>query len=233
MVKVILIKKTTNQKLSDIKNFDLENLYKKCNLRKPDNFKKRHTWKMGNSNFYISIYAKDTGRSNSENKYDLPPPIDKTLYFGSLLLVKHEGEELTNENVKDITLEEWTNTYNKLFGGFEDLNQEDSWSEEEEIPEHMKTKQGYSKEGGFIVDDDEIDDEDYIPDESNDEETDDIDDDIGDEDEDEDNMGQDSDINSGDDDDDDEEEDDEDSGYDTDASELGSELSEEIYVDSD
>ena len=94
MVKVILIKKTTNQKLSDIKNFDLENLYKKCNLRKPDNFKKRHTWKMGNSNFYISIYAKDTGRSNSENKYDLPPPIDKTLYFGSLVLVKHEGEEV-------------------------------------------------------------------------------------------------------------------------------------------
>ena len=174
MVKVIIVKKTTNLKLSDIKNFDLENLYKKCNLRKPDNFEKRHTWKMGNSDFYISIYAKDAGRSNSENKYDLPPPIDKTLYFGSLLLVKHEGEELTNENVKDITLEEWTKTYNKLFGGFEDLNGEDSWSEEEEIPEHMKTKQGYSKEGGFIVDDDVIDDEDYIPDESDDEGGDDI-----------------------------------------------------------
>ena len=228
MVKVIIVKKTTNLKLSDIKNFDLENLYKKCNLRKPDNFEKRHTWKMTNSDYYITLYAKDAGRSNSENKYDLPPPVDKKLYFGSLLLVKHKGKELSNENVKDITLEEWATMYNKLFGGFEDLNGEDSWSEEEEIPEHMKTKQGYSKEGGFIVDDDVIDDDDYIPDESDDD-IDAVDDD--DADEEEDNMGHDSDINSVE--DNDEEEDEEDSGYESDASDVGSELSEESYVDSD
>ena len=89
MVKVIIIDKTgKNKKVTDIKNFDVEKLYKKCNLRKKDNFEKRHTWKMKGTNFYISIYTKDAGRANSENKYDLPPPIDENLYFGSLLLVK-------------------------------------------------------------------------------------------------------------------------------------------------
>jgi len=225
MVKVIIIDKTgKNKKVTDIKNFDVEKLYKKCNLRKKDNFEKRHTWKMKGTNFYISIYTKDAGRANSENKYDLPPPIDENLYFGSLLLVKHTEEELTNENAKDITLKDWETTYEKLFGGFIDLNNEDSYSEEEEIPEHMKTKSGYSKEGGFIVDDDELDDDDYLPDEDDGLESEEDAEDEG-----EDNMGHDSEVNSG-----DEDESDEDGEeYDSDASDLGSELSEESYVDSD
>ena len=70
---------------------------------------------------------------------------------------------LVFENAKDITLKDWETTYEKLFGGFIDLNNEDSYSEEEEIPEHMKTKSGYSKEGGFIVDDDEVEERSELP----------------------------------------------------------------------
>ena len=41
MVKLIIVDKGGNLKCSDVKNFDKETLFKKCNLRKKDNFDKR------------------------------------------------------------------------------------------------------------------------------------------------------------------------------------------------
>ena len=140
MVKLIIVDKGGNLKCSDVKNFDKETLFKKCNLRKNDNFDKRATWKMNNE-YYVSLFAKDKGRATSENKYDLPPPIDKELYFGSMILVKHCYNDLTNETAEDFSLEEWNKLYEKLFGGFEDLGEDDSYSEEEEIPSEFQTKQ--------------------------------------------------------------------------------------------
>ena len=78
-------------------------------------------------------------------------------------------KNINNSNVKDTSIEEWNKLYEKLFGGFEDLNNDDSYSDEEEIPEHFKTKEGYSKEDGFIVDSGD-EDGDFVPEyESNDE----------------------------------------------------------------
>ncbi len=225
MVKLIVVDKGANLKCSDVKNFDMDTLYKKCNLRKKDNFDKRHSWKLDSEHF-VTLFSKDKGRANSENKYDLPPPVDSQLYFGSMLIVKHQDKELTNEKVEDLSLEEWNKLYEKLFGGFEDLGDEDSYSEEEEIPEHLQTKQGYSKEGGFVVSDGEEEDDDYIPEEEDEEEeahssTDDA--------EDEDGMGKDSEIE----DDEEEEEDEEEEDDEEYESDVGSELSEESYIDSD
>jgi hypothetical protein len=236
MVKVIIIEKGCNLKCSEIKNVKVDVLYKKCNFRKKDDFDKRHTWKMDDTN-YVTIFSKNKGRANSENKYDLPPPVDTDLYYGSMLLLKHETDEIKNENVKDLTIEEWDKLYEKLFGGFEDLNEEDSYSEEEEIPEHLKTKNGYSKEGGFVVDDDEEEEEEEKEEDDSEEEY--IIDDSEEEahtstdsaDEDEEIMGKDSEIEEEDDEEDKEEDEDEDEEYDSD--EIGSELSEESYVDSD
>ena len=50
----------------------------------------------------------------------------------------------------------WEKIYEKLMGGFEDLIDDDEESEEDYIPPQFKTKQGYSKEDNFIVDDDDI-----------------------------------------------------------------------------
>ena len=96
-----------------LKKFKLDALYKKCNFRKNDNFDKRHTWKMDDIN-YVTIFSKNKGRANSENKYDLPPPVDKDLYYGSMLLLKHETDEIKNENVKDLTIEEWNKLYEEI-----------------------------------------------------------------------------------------------------------------------
>lgn len=236
MTSVLIIDKAGNKKTTTIKKFDLELLYKKCNFRNNLNFKKRWTWKIS-ENVYISLYSKDKGRSNNINKFDLPPPIDKTLYYGSIIVVKHNDKHIDNSNVEDITLTEWEKFYEKLFGGFEDLDDEDSYSEEEEIPEHLKTKQGYSKEDGFIVSDGE-EDEDYNPDDSDNlEELSEYDsnenmDDTGEEDELE-NSHEDieEEDDDGDDDDGDDEEEEEESDDDYDDDDCGSELSEEEYID--
>ena len=172
MVKVVFVSKDASLNEKSVKNLDLKTLHVKCNV-KEDNFGKRHTWKVKGA--YYSVYAKDTGRHSSENKYDLPPPVDEELYFNIMAILKHSDEKITNDNVVDLTKEEWEKTYEQLFGGFENLDDtsgEMSVDEEEEnLSESEKTKQGYKKDG-FVVDDDDEDDEDYVPDEDEDEEDD-------------------------------------------------------------
>ena len=225
MVKVVIVSKGGSLKESSVKNFNEADLFKKGGFRKSTDFSKRIKWKKS-SNENVSLYAKDKGRAGSENKYELPPPIDKDLYFGSLVLVLHTGDDVNPETVDDFTCEEWKKLREKLFGGFEDLTKPEEESSEEEIPEHYKTKEGYSKEDGFIVDDDEDLDEEYIPEESEEEahsSTDSAD-------EDEEIMGEESDIGNT---EEDEDEDDEEEEYEDSDSDVGSELSEESYVDSD
>jgi len=166
MTKIIIVDKNKNKKETKMREFSLENLFKKANLKNSTDFIKHHTWKVKDK--YVSLFAKDSGRANNENGYELPPPVDSKLYFGKIIIVKHFNEEINDDNVEDLKLEEWEKIYEKLFGGFEDLGEEDSFSDEEIIPEKYKTKDGYSKEDGFIVDSGE--DSDFIPDENSDEE---------------------------------------------------------------
>ena len=184
----ILIDKTGE--LKEVKINDIENLYKTCKLKKPDNFDLRHTWnvKIKSDKYKIKLYAKDDGRANTENKYDLPPPIDSDLFFGSMLVIGYnDSDELIN-----MSLELWEQIYEKLFGGFENLKDTAKEDEEEEdeldnIPDNMKTKEGYLKDGFIVGDDDddeEDDDEDYDAENDNEGEFDDDDDDDDDEDDD-------------------------------------------------
>lgn len=161
MVKVVLVNKNASLTEKSVKGIVVSELYKKCNLKSSANFMKRHTWKV--STYFYSVYAKDTGRSNSENKYDLPPPVDEALYFNTMILLKHTNAEPSNDTIQDLTKQEWEKTYETLFGGFEDLNNSEEPSEDEEdLSDSEKTKEGYHKDG-FVVDDDEEDDEDYVP----------------------------------------------------------------------
>jgi hypothetical protein len=200
MVKAVIIEKSGDCKSINIK-VEKDELYKKCKFKSNDSFSLRHTWKVEkswlkkhNKDFkYISLYAKDNGRANMENKYDLPPPIDTALYFGCIVAVAHDhknimSEEEYNEKKEegetsdledsyleyvdpiDLTTNVWNLFYEHLFGGFEDLSAsalQDEYEEDEldEIPDQMKTSSGYLKDD-FVVDDDEL-----IYDEGNSEET--------------------------------------------------------------
>ena len=178
MVKIILVNKNASLTEKSVKNFELSTLYKKCSLKSEANFEKRHTWNV--DGFFYSVYAKDNGRSNSENKYDLPPPVDEELYFNTMAIIKHMEPEATKVTVTDLIMSEWDKVYEKLFGGFEDLDHSEELSEDdEEISESEKTKEGYHKDG-FVVDDDD-DDEDYVPEEDDLEESDSYNDESGEE----------------------------------------------------
>ena len=154
-MKIVVIKK--NGTLCDLdwkKNIDFKNMYKKAGFRKDSDFAKRHTWKIKEDDF-ISVYSKNTGRANTENKYELPPPVDSDLYFGKLVVIRHSEQNPTTENCLDLTFEEWKTIYEKLMGGFEDLDNDEEESEEEYVDPEDLTKQGYKKDG-FVVEDGEI-----------------------------------------------------------------------------
>lgn len=156
MVKFVAINKYGVPEQGTFKTVD--NLYKKCKFRKNDDFENRKTWRLlaNNNTIYIHIFAKNTGRHMSINKFDLPPPIDNDLFYGTVGVVASTDE--ANTTHVDLTVDMWTQVYDKLMGGFEDLDNDDNDpdEEEEEIPEEYQTKQGYSKETNFVVDDGEV-----------------------------------------------------------------------------
>jgi len=157
MVKLIIVDKTGELKESKF-NSEKDEVYKKCKFKKPDNFEMRHTWnvsknKMDKYSFTsVSLFARDNGKATTENKYDLPPPVDNILYFGSMaLMAKNDNETV------DLSLVEWKKFYEDLFGGFENLADtakadEEEVDELEDIPPEMKTKSGYLKDD-FVVED--------------------------------------------------------------------------------
>lgn len=166
MTDVVIIQKTGELKQINVKSLQLSELYKKCGFRKSDGFALRHTWKskLNGESIWVSVFSRDSGKANTENKYDLPPPVDTTLYFGNLALVAHTEESCDDNNLTDLTTKEWNLIYEKLFGGFEDLNatadQDEFESDElDSVPSEYKTKSGYLKDG-FVVDSGEDDDED-------------------------------------------------------------------------
>ena len=149
---ILIIEKNGTVKETTIKSFDESDLYKKAGFKTEDGFKCHTTWnieELDGVSYSISVYGKTNGRANQENKYEFPPPIDNTLFFGSCVIINKRSDVLTN-----ITSKEWDKIYDHLYGGFEDLGEEDSEEESEDDDDEIpRTKSGYAKDG-FVVDDD-------------------------------------------------------------------------------
>jgi hypothetical protein len=152
MVNIVVIDKHGKATQLSTRDATPENLYKKVGMRTPQSFSRRVTWKVqseGNA-IYVSLYAKDDGKAGQENKMELPPPIDKDLYFGKLAIVA--TRDVTLGDPVDFPLTMWQVVHDKLFGGFEDLGAYDDETEsDDDIPPEMATKHGYLKDG-FVVD---------------------------------------------------------------------------------
>jgi len=215
-VNIILIDKFGKMKTLQVNTTDFkkEDLHKKCGFKKDNDFSKQTEWKITveKQKYKISVYAKTDGRANTENKYDFPPPIDNTLFFGTCAVISEIKDPGTKfYNLSDLSIDLWEKIYEKLFGGFENLNDtayEDENEDDElaNVKSDKKTKQGYLKDG-FVVDD--------IGDDNDD-------DDDDDEDEDEDEVGDDN--------DDDEENDEEDDDEDNDDNEEDDEEHDNVNV---
>lgn len=165
---IIIVEKNGTLKMLSIKDFKKEELFKKCGFKKAEDFTNQNQWtiKMNGAKYIIAVFAKTEGRANNENKYDFPPPIDTKLFFGNCAIVAKKQDTSVDGDFKytNLSLELWEKMYEKLFGGFEDLNttsaqDEDEEDELEKVPKEKKTKNGYLKDG-FVVDSSDAEDED-------------------------------------------------------------------------
>jgi len=187
---ILLVEKSGSIKELATKSFNEEELYKKAGFKSKEGFECATTWAetVDDKSYVISLYGKNAGRAGQENKYDFPPPVDNVLFFGTCVLISRNEDG----KIVDLNKTTWLKIYEQLFGGFEDLDDEEEEdaseddTEEEELP---RTKEGYVKDG-FIVDEvmeddveeeeeeeeeDELNDEEEETEEEDEEELDDVD----------------------------------------------------------
>ena len=168
MTSLVIIEKGGSLKEQKVKDLTRDIIYKKCNFRKSEGFELRNAWLVKDKAVHIvELWSRDAGKSGTENKYELPPPIDTPLYFGNMAAVgvNNKGELI------DLTIPIWKRVYEQLFGGFEDLGDESEEESEDEIdsvPPEQKTKNGYLKDG-FVVDPEDEDSDDELFEESEEE----------------------------------------------------------------
>jgi DNA-directed RNA polymerase subunit M/transcription elongation factor TFIIS len=134
----------------------------------------------------LTLFGYTTGKAGTENKHELPPPLDTTLYFGDILVVA-SSKSATWKTPISITVEQYEKWYQNAFDGFEDLDEEDDEDdedeeeeeEEEEEPVKQTTKKKAAEEDGVPEDevvedaaeeDEEADEEEEEEDEEEDEE---------------------------------------------------------------
>jgi len=161
MPTILIVEKSGVIKESNIKSWVEADLYKKAGFKSAEGFTKAHEWTIDGTT--VTLYGKTNGKAGQENKYDFPPPVDTTLFFGSCILTVAESS---------LKAAKWETIYETLFGGFEDVGSDDSDESEDEDDELdlPRTKEGYVKDD-FIVDDDE----DEEDEEDDDDEEDDLD----------------------------------------------------------
>ena len=157
-ITILVIEKNGDVREHVVKTFDESELYKKAGFKTSEGFKSHTEWNIENLNdvsYNISVYGKTNGRANQENKYEFPPPIDNTLFFGSCVLVNKVNGKPVN-----LRAVEWDSIYEYLYGGFDDIGNEDEEDEDSEENDLPLNKYGYAKDG-FVVDDDEDAEDDY------------------------------------------------------------------------
>ena len=134
---IIIVEKGGSLKTLKIKDYKVDELYKKCGFKKEEGFTLQVEWsvKLDSQKYVIQMYGKLNGKANMENKYDFPPPVDKNLYFGSCALVGTIKDDTNKILYINLTVDLWNKMYEKLFGGFENLavtcNEDDE--EEDEL----------------------------------------------------------------------------------------------------
>jgi hypothetical protein len=154
MPSFIIVEKSGS--LKNAKTADLVDLYKKCGFKNNDGFSLAHAWSVdfNDTEYKLEVYGKVTGRANTENKYEFPPPIDNVLFFGSCAAILY-----VNDKITDMGSSEFNDIMEHLYGGYSDIGDSDEEEEDEEDDTGLpKTKQGYVKDD-FVVSSDPEDDD--------------------------------------------------------------------------
>jgi DNA-directed RNA polymerase subunit M/transcription elongation factor TFIIS len=115
------------------------------------------------------------GKAGTENKHELPPPLDNQLFFGDIVLL-HTKEDTSFAKPLPMTTEEYEMFYTQMFEGFEDLdeNEEEDEEDEEELEEYENEDEGFededdTKEQSDYEEDEEKEDQEEAPQEEEEE----------------------------------------------------------------
>ena len=81
--------------------------------------------------YAITLFGNTTGKAGTENKHELPPPLDESLYFSDILLIASK-KKTTWEHPVTFTPEQYEKFYQSAFGGFEDLDNDEEDDEEDD-----------------------------------------------------------------------------------------------------
>lgn len=111
----------------------------------------------------LTLIGYKEGRAGTENKHELPPPLDDQIFFGDIVLIASKIDKDWNSPVP-FTLEQYEKFYSKQFGGFDEIDSEDSDTEDEEVIEPEKEEEEVveeEEEEEEVVEEDEEVDEEY------------------------------------------------------------------------
>ena len=114
-----------------------------------DSIKLLYSWKLGNNE--LLCYGWYDGEAGFENKHDLAPSgvssfietdSSEKLLFGDIFMVK-----MCKGKYSQLTISEYSEYYNQLFGGFDDCSSSDEeYQSSEEEDEEYKTEEELSSE---------------------------------------------------------------------------------------
>jgi hypothetical protein len=164
MTSIVIIEKSGEIKEKTVKNLVEGELYKSVGFKSAADFKCHTVWNLevDSESYSIELYGKTSGRAGQENRFELPPPLDTALFFGSCAVVRRDksgGGAGAGGQIVGLKAAEWEVIYESLYGGFEDIEMSDSEDDEDEYnsdDDLPKTKTGYAKDD-FVVDDEEDD----------------------------------------------------------------------------
>ena len=110
--------------------------------------------------YILTLIGYTKGKAGSENKHELPPPLDSNLCFGDIVLIASSNPSSYTKPVNFKT-DEYEAFYTKVFGGFEDIDSDEDEEENEDDEDVAEISEEKEK---IIVDeeageDDEEDDE--------------------------------------------------------------------------
>jgi len=155
MVKFLKIEKDGTIKDEQITNID--ELYKKCNLRKADGFNK--IIEFTDTSVKIELWGRTIGRMNIKNTYAFPETVANSIY-GTCGLVS-----LVNSKLVDLGAAQWEKMCEKLCANIEDNIEDDTDSiikspEDDKVSELASELDSVSASSEYI--DSELKEDDYL-----------------------------------------------------------------------
>lgn len=122
MVKFIIISKSQDVMSEELdQEVTLKNLHELLqNNRKEKDLEKLYTWDFEDEK--IEMYGYTEGKEKEINRLELPEPIENKLYYNELIFFSLNEK---NEYV-DLDEEDFEDFYDMIFGGFDDIDSEDS-----------------------------------------------------------------------------------------------------------